>query len=198
MHLLRTLQHSLCDKLDGPISSEEGAHLAYLASQIPQGGIVVEIGTNEGKSASFMGFGLLHAGNTTARVHCVDLWDLGGPTQQVNYRGPYKEGRFLQNCVRLGLTDILVPHKAESVAFAKDWNLPIDLLFIDAGHTYEAVSADYYAWRGFLKPGGCIAFHDYMDMWPGVKKLIDEEVIPDMQYTDWEIVYRLVTAKKAG
>jgi hypothetical protein len=37
---------------------------------------------------------------------------------------------------------------------------PIDLLFIDADHTYEGVRADYETYSPLVRPGGLIAFHD--------------------------------------
>jgi hypothetical protein len=37
---------------------------------------------------------------------------------------------------------------------------PIDFLFIDADHSYNAVCNDFYAWYPIVKVGGHIAFHD--------------------------------------
>ncbi|HLA87371.1 MAG TPA: class I SAM-dependent methyltransferase [Anaerolineales bacterium] len=193
---LITPEHELALGLDGPISAVEGAHLAHLAHLVPDGGTIVEIGTNVGKSASFMGFGLRFAKNFKAKVHCVDLWSLGGKTQQKNYRSQDKFSKFQENIKRLGLQDVLTGHVAESTEFSKTWKEPIDLLFIDAGHTYEAVRADYESWQGFVKAGGFIAFHDYVDKCPGVVQLIDQEVIPDLQWQDWQQVQRLISAKR--
>ena len=36
----------------------------------------------------------------------------------------------------------------------------LDLLFIDADHTYEGVKADYLLYKDNVKPGGLIVFHD--------------------------------------
>lgn len=36
----------------------------------------------------------------------------------------------------------------------------IDLLFIDGDHTYESVRADFLSYRGLVREGGVIAFHD--------------------------------------
>jgi cephalosporin hydroxylase len=36
----------------------------------------------------------------------------------------------------------------------------IDFLFIDGDHTYEGVLADYNNYAKYVRPGGCIAFHD--------------------------------------
>lgn len=37
---------------------------------------------------------------------------------------------------------------------------PVDLLFIDGDHTYEAVRRDWTLYRDLVRPGGIIAFHD--------------------------------------
>lgn len=37
---------------------------------------------------------------------------------------------------------------------------PVDFLFIDGDHTEAGVEADYQDYRGLVRPGGLIAFHD--------------------------------------
>ena len=39
---------------------------------------------------------------------------------------------------------------------------PFDWLFIDAGHYYHEVAADWENYRSFVKPGGIAAFHDIL------------------------------------
>jgi predicted O-methyltransferase YrrM len=39
-------------------------------------------------------------------------------------------------------------------------NEPIDFLFIDGGHEYEAVKADFDNYHGLVRSGGIIGFHD--------------------------------------
>ena len=39
----------------------------------------------------------------------------------------------------------------------------LDLLFIDGDHTYEGVKQDYEIYKKFVRPGGCIVFHDIVD-----------------------------------
>jgi predicted O-methyltransferase YrrM len=40
---------------------------------------------------------------------------------------------------------------------------PVDLLFIDGGHAYEAVTRDFELYAPLIRPGGRIAFHDIVD-----------------------------------
>ncbi len=40
------------------------------------------------------------------------------------------------------------------------WTTSLDMIFIDADHSYEAVLRDWRDWSPFLEPGGLVAFHD--------------------------------------
>jgi hypothetical protein len=52
-------------------------------------------------------------------------------------------------------------------------NQIFDMVFIDAGHRYEACKADILAWLPKVKKRGWIGGHDYPGR-PGVKKAVDE------------------------
>ena len=57
---------------------------------------------------------------------------------------------------------------------------PCGLVFVDGDHSYEGARADVERWRGFLRPGGHMLFHDAVDTggWgtvhPGVVRLVGE------------------------
>lgn len=51
---------------------------------------------------------------------------------------------------------------------------PLDFVFIDAEHTYEAVRSDIALWLPHIKPGGFIAGHDYNRATPGVIRAVNE------------------------
>lgn len=52
----------------------------------------------------------------------------------------------------------------------------LDLVFINANHTYEAVSADIQVWLPTVREGGVLAGHDYhwQGGYVGLKKAVDE------------------------
>ena len=54
-------------------------------------------------------------------------------------------------------------------------NDSVDLIFIDADHTYAAVKNDIINWRPKLRSGGFLTGHDIH--WPEVRDAVDELVI---------------------
>jgi hypothetical protein len=76
----------------------------------------------------------------------------------------------------------------------RNWNKPIDFLFVDGDHTDEGVIRDWSEWHPFLKSGGRVAFHDariFEHGWPQegdgpvrvVNSLFRERWLPD-----WRII----------
>ena len=53
------------------VTTEEGRHLGWLASQVPDNGLIVEIGTLFGRSTSFLAVGA----KNSVRVYAVDCWE---------------------------------------------------------------------------------------------------------------------------
>lgn len=49
-----------------------------------------------------------------------------------------------------------------------------DFVFIDAGHSYEAVRDDIADWLPKLAPGGWFGGHDYHEAWPGVIEAVND------------------------
>lgn len=55
-----------------------------------------------------------------------------------------------------------------------EWDLPIDVLFIDGGHDYETAKADFEKFFPFVRPGGIVFMHDVIHPRYGVNKMWDE------------------------
>ncbi len=50
----------------------------------------------------------------------------------------------------------------------------MDLVFIDASHSYEYVTNDTMKSLRILKPGGVLLWHDYQFSWPDVVRFLNE------------------------
>lgn len=155
---------------------EENA-LIELVKQVPnRQAVIVELGGEYGRSASQFAYAL-RTYNKSGHVYTIDLFPTNHPVV-----GDLMKAWYL-NISAAGYQDVCTPLRASTVEGAQVWSehtTPIDLLFIDAGHTYEDVKADIVAWVGYVKEGGIVAFHDYAqkpDAHPlhfEVKRAVDE------------------------
>lgn len=128
--------------------------LANLFQEHNANGKGVEIGVMHG------GFTLTLANSFNGKVYAVDLWD----------------DSFAFNLCRdrfSGRSNIEMI-KGNSIEVAKRFeDNSLDFVYIDAGHSFEEVKADYEAWYPKVRSGGVVAGHDYCDHTFGVKKFMD-------------------------
>jgi predicted O-methyltransferase YrrM len=141
-------------------------------------GVIVELGSWTGGGALLMAPYLEHEGS----YHAVDTFN--ADTMSDEYMRNYLKGRkhldvFNDNIAPLKRK--VVVHQGQTNDIAATWpkGRAIDLLFIDADHSYAAVAADFRNWSPFVREGGIIAFHDYYSDvrkygHPGVRKFVDE------------------------
>jgi predicted O-methyltransferase YrrM len=154
--------------VEGMVSDAEATKLMDLASAVPDGACIVEVGSYRGRSTC-----ALAVGANGARVYAIEPHEsfegvLGGSF------GPPDRRAFFENLLRVGVVEKvrLVNLSAEIVC--KGWTLPIGLLWIDGDHTEEGVRRDFEAFESFLQPGGVVAFHDARDPEGGPAKLVGE------------------------
>jgi predicted O-methyltransferase YrrM len=135
--------------------------------------LIVEVGTWLGGSAVHMGRLLRAAGLNDSCIICVDTW-LGSSEHFLNApeRRTLKlaDGRatfyddFLQNVVRHGLTDLIVPFSITSVAAAevfREIQYAPDLIYLDGDHTVRGFRADLELYWEILRPGGALIGDDF-------------------------------------
>lgn len=78
----------------------------------------------------------------------------------------------------------------------------VDLLIVDADHSYESVLADLKAWSPVMREGGFIFCHDYdgttaPEQYPGVKQACDEFFGQEPDYKfGWSAVWRCDGSKR--
>jgi predicted O-methyltransferase YrrM len=141
--------------LPGWESVNEEMQLIALARKVPDGGMIVELGGEFGRSA---GQFLFATQGKLIKVMTVDLYP-----KDHHSAGDLMKAQLSNLTEALG-EDVLRHESIRGISWevGSDWrNGTIDLLFIDAAHDYQAVTNDIDAWVRHVKPGGVVAFHDY-------------------------------------
>ena len=157
----------LTDGVEGFLSDHEALYLLRLAERGPGAGAIVEIGSYHGKSTVL----LAHASQGAGREKVIAIDPhLGGAVQA-----------FHDSLARAGVTEHVTPVVATSDAAAGTWHGPVRLLWIDGAHAYDQVDRDFNNWTPFLVEGGIVAFHDTYE-WEGVRRVVDEQVVPSAHF----------------
>ena len=157
--------------INSHLTANERVRLFVLA-KAPQVRVALEIGSYMGASAYFLAEGLSKKENS--RLVCIDTWnnDAMSEGNQDTYLS------FIKNT--MGFASIIAPLRGFSTSVINEVSKQvdhIDLLFIDGDHSYAAVKADWDGYKGLLRPGSIVAFHDWG--WAeGVKKVIESDVLP--------------------
>jgi predicted O-methyltransferase YrrM len=132
---------------------------ALMRSQPPR--TIVEIGSYLGRSTVFFALAVRDT-NPGGRVVAIDPHT--GDRQQLEalsaQRLPTFE-LFCRHCDAAGVSELVEAHVATSLEVATGWSQPIDLLYVDGWHSYEAVIADGEAWLPHLSSKGVVVFDDY-------------------------------------
>ncbi len=136
--------------ISGEMTSSE---LAWLFATAKEMDSIVEVGCLNGRTTNVLLEGC------KGIVHSVDIF---------RRLGAYKA--FLNN---VGYFKNLKVYKMSSLRAAKKFkDKSIDMVFIDANHSYKAVKSDIKA--GLPNTKKLICGHDYAPSWPGVTKAEDE------------------------
>ena len=137
----------------------------------------LELGVNMGAMASrlFCFFPQLH-------LTMVDPWIHHGPDSRYRQSGDAVSKRTQRQHdqafeIAWRETEFAIDrrrliYQTSEIAADKVADESLDLIFIDADHSYEAVREDISLWLQKLRPGGVLAGHDYHG-W-GVKQAVDE------------------------
>ena len=136
--------------------------LESLADVAGGSGCCVEVGSWAGTSA-------LRLSKVFDRVYCVDHF-LGNAHDELSdiSAGYSQEDVFGAFCRNVGskLMNGIYPCVGTSRQWAAVWQFQVDLVFLDAEHTYEAVSEDIRVWLPHVKTGGILCGHDYTSDFP--------------------------------
>jgi hypothetical protein len=197
----------LSETVPGWTRGAEAQELARISYSLPEGAVLVEIG-------SFLGSGtILLAGPRRMRgsgtVHCIDPFDGGGDSFSVPYYqsvlAQFASGlmrdHFERNIRECGLAPWVEIHQGRAEEVAESWTTPIDLLFLDGDQSPASARKVYDRWVSFLKVGGVIALHNsepanHRRDHDG-QRLIAEQEIREPWFCDVRLVTSTTLAVKA-
>jgi predicted O-methyltransferase YrrM len=155
--------------VDGWLSDAQGRALFRAAAETTGRGAIVEIGSWKGRSTTWLASGARLAGG---RVYAIDPH-----CRSREHPSAETLDEFLGNLARNGLADIVEPLVMTSEAAAAHIEGPVELLFIDGDHSYEAVRRDAELWLPRLIEGGTVMFHDVATAaYSGPRRVVREMV----------------------
>lgn len=156
------------EALEGLISAEVGELLHNQAAVVPASNAIVELGSYKGKSTAYLARGAIIGHG--APVFAVDAWseEVSAWRNRVLSRLPsatYRE--FLAQLDKAGVRDHVSAIQSLTALAADIWEHHyaeehlVGLLYIDGDHHFDAVLADYRAWRPHLADDALVVFDDY-------------------------------------
>jgi len=167
-------------RCDGFMSDTELTWLAKAASKLKQNSIVIEVGSWHGKSSRAIADHLSEG----SVLYCIDTWNGSKVEQDTSHAsakmmdGDHAFYEFLQNNFDHVQSGRIIPIRMSSVNGSKiflEKAQLADMIFIDAGHTYDEVIEDIQAWQKVVKPGGIFCGHDYdQPIWEGVQRAVNK------------------------
>jgi predicted O-methyltransferase YrrM len=183
-------------RIDGWLTEKEGELLYNLAKATRRNGVIVEIGSWKGKSTVFLGRGSQSGDHV--KIYAIDP-HTGSPEHKKEYGHVRTFAEFKKNIENSGIDGLIIPEKKTSREAADNFEKPVELLFIDGAHEYEAVKMDFELWIPKLLEGGTVTFHDaigYPRTGPG--KVVEKYVFKSNSFKNIRIVDSIVCAEKVS
>jgi predicted O-methyltransferase YrrM len=161
----------VADDAKGFMPPDEAEALWDAAWAMAPHGVILEVGTYCGKSATWLGAA---ARDRSGQVVTVDHhrgseenqagWEHHDPSLVDPATGlmdtlPY----FRRTMHAAGLEDVVTAIVGRSVTVAAMWSTQLAMLFIDGGHAEEHAQNDYAGWAKFVVPQGVLAIHDVFE-----------------------------------
>jgi predicted O-methyltransferase YrrM len=168
----------------------------------PKDAIAVEVGVALGRSIAHLARLCIDAGRGDIRIYAVDAWAGVARNGEQQLYGDNAGGDF---CLFAQQMLQHAPAEFQRINVIRTWSTDaarlfdpgtVDLVVLDADHTYEWVSAEIRAWRPLLKSDGVLGGDDYHPTeFPGVIQAVREvyaddriEVRHDQSWPTWRVL----------
>jgi hypothetical protein len=122
--------------------------------------VIIEIGSWMGSSTRYIASNMPEDGI----LYAIDTW-AGTPEEVAAHmqdpRLPYLYQLFLSNVKHEGLTHKIIPIRMRSTEAAKALNVKADVIYLDAAHDTKSVVEDIFAWYPHLNEDGVFCGDDF-------------------------------------
>ena len=159
---------ALAESVIGFMPADEGRALFDAATRFLSGGVAVEIGTYCSRSTVLLGAAAARIGSV---LYTVDHhhgseehqpgWEFHDTTMVDPVSGRFDTlPTFRRTLDAAGLDDTIVAVVGKSTVVARGWRTPLELLFVDGGHSEAVAQADFDGWAPRVAVGGALIIHD--------------------------------------
>lgn len=140
---------------------DEKPLLFSIGAYAPGHGVIVEIGSYQGGSASFLAAGIRSRGK--GHLYCIDP-HLGGPPWLGMAPHQHTLEIFQQKMKYCDLDRWVTSKIGDSAAVASIWPAePIDAFFVDGDHSFRGALKDFESWLPKVRDGGYVLIDDADD-----------------------------------
>lgn len=176
----------LLNDIGGWMTTAEGRLLYDLAQRAARGGVIVEIGSYQGKSTIWLARGS-QAGNRL-RVYAID------PHQN----RPENFYKFRSFIARAGVESLVTPIRKISEQAVREFQEPVSLIFIDGAHEYDQVKKDFELWFPKVMENGFMAFHDTIENQWGSTRVVRKYIYRSRSFREIGLVDSITYARKVN
>lgn len=186
---------ALTEAVEGWLTREEGELLYRLARQYTGRGVIVEIGSFKGRSTIWLAKG--SEAGAGVPVYAIDPHTGSEEHQAIAGGQVWTYDEFLANLHRAGVEELVHPLVTTSAQAATSFRLPVELLFIDGNHCYEAVRQDFDLWFPKLIEGGYLLMHDTI-RWDGPRRVARESLYRSRHFRNVGFVHSMSFGQKVA
>ena len=193
-------------EVEGWLAEKEAFALHDIAKGLRNHCVIVEIGSWLGKSSVILSQAIKR--KRGAKLFCIDPLNADSDPESVGIMRATADGmksntlfqKFSENVHKYGVPRRIKALQGYSHEFSSAWTRPIDLLFIDGNHSYEAARRDFEEWSRFVKPGRFLAMHDVSEnpSYPhkGPLRVVNEVIAPTREWVQTALVAYTFFARK--
>jgi len=148
----------IADTFEGWLTKREEKFLFLEAVKSNPKGCILEIGSWQGKSTTFLVRGA-SLGKNKNKIYAMDP-HIGSIEHKAELKNKSSLSKFRNNIRTAKIVKKIVLIVEKSQDFAKKWKQPISFLWIDGDHSYQCAKADFDLYLKYVIDSGTIAFHD--------------------------------------